>query len=77
MMELLVEEWCRIPPIEFQTLVEPFVEPLVEALKLFWWIWWLVANAQFKTLYVGVSFILAVTYTYEPTHCVYIPVIIF
>ena len=22
MMEFLVEEWCRVPPIEFQTLVE-------------------------------------------------------
>ena len=22
MMEFLVEEWCRIPPIKFQTLVE-------------------------------------------------------
>jgi hypothetical protein len=23
MMEIIMEEWCRFPPIEFQTVVEP------------------------------------------------------
>jgi hypothetical protein len=51
MREFLVEEWCHMPPIEFQTLVESMSRPVVAQLPI-------------KTLYVDVSFILAVTRSY-------------
>ena len=36
MMEILVEEWCRIPPIEFQTLVESMPKVLWSRSGLWW-----------------------------------------
>ena len=51
MMEFIVEEWCCIPPIEFQTLVE----------SMTWCIEAVLTARSAKTLYVGVSFILGVT----------------
>jgi transposase len=32
-MEFLVEEWCRIPPIEFQRLVESKPRPIKAVLE--------------------------------------------
>jgi hypothetical protein len=50
-MEFLVEEWCSIPPIEFQTFVE-YMPRCIEAV---------LAQRPIKTRYVDVSFIFAVT----------------
>ena len=55
MIEFLVEEWCCIPPIESQTL-EEYMPSLIEAVLE-------THGGPIKTFYVGVSFILAVTYT--------------
>ena len=52
-MEFLMEEWCRLPPTEFQTLVES-MSRCIEAVLM-------VAQHPIKTLYVGVSCILTVT----------------
>jgi hypothetical protein len=52
MMEFLVEQWCHIPPIEFQTLVEYMPRRIAAVL------WW--PNALLRH-YVGITFILAVT----------------
>ena len=52
-MEFLVDKWCRIPPTEFQTQVESMPR-CIEAVP--------VARGPIKTPYVGVSFILSVTF---------------
>jgi hypothetical protein len=57
MMEILVEEWCSIPSKVFQTLVDSMPRHS-EA-------FWLVSQRPIKILYVGVSFILALTYMFQ------------
>jgi hypothetical protein len=58
MMEFLVEEQCHIPPLGFQALVESMPRSIEVVQEARW------PNVLlFKALYVGVSFILALTCT--------------
>jgi hypothetical protein len=49
-IEFVMEEWCHIPPIEFQTLVESMPRGIEAVLAR-------VNQSPIKTSYVGVFFI--------------------